>query len=103
MAGKARRLRRGERELTGEVWQRLQRSPHALVDHGAGLRGQLGALLDQRKRGLGPQFAGAQQSRRLVKPSAQLEQRISHAHKVIDPSARPARMARGRTSLRLTA
>lgn len=84
MAGKARGLCRRERELTGEVWQRLQRRPNALVDLGAGLRRQLGALLDQRERGLGLQLAGAQQSRRLVEPSTELEQRISHAHKTIE-------------------
>ena len=86
MAGKARRLCRGERKLTGEVWERLQCRPHALVHFGAGVRRQLSALLDQRERGLGLQLAGAQQTRRLVEPSAQLEQGISHGHKVIEGS-----------------
>ena len=99
MAGKARGLCRGQRELTGEIWQRFQRRAHALVDLGAGVRCQAGALLDQGERRLGLQLAGAQQSRHLVKPSAQLEQGISHAHKIIERATVPGSPASEETAL----
>jgi len=66
VAGNAPDLCRGKRELSGEIWQRLQRRAHALIDLGAGVRRHAGALLDQRERCLGLQLAGAQQARRLV-------------------------------------
>ena len=53
MAGKAPDLCRRERKLTGEIWQGFQRRAHALVDLGAGIRCQAGALLDQRQRRIG--------------------------------------------------
>ena len=86
MAGKPDCLGRGQRELTGKVGQRLQRGAHTLIDLGAGLRGHLRALLDHRERGFGLQVARPQPRGSIVQLRAQLEQRISHGHKVIEGS-----------------
>ncbi len=51
---------RRQRELAGEIRQRLERGSDALVHLGAGLRGQPRALLDQRQRRVGLQLAGSQ-------------------------------------------
>ncbi len=46
-----------QRELTGQVGQRLERRSGSLVDYRAGLRGQPGALLDQAQRRVGFELA----------------------------------------------
>jgi hypothetical protein len=69
-----------------QIWERLERRSRALIDLRAGLRGQSGALLDQRQRRLRLQLARAQHLGRLVQPSTQLDHGISHGPKLIDPA-----------------
>jgi hypothetical protein len=77
-------LSRRQRKLAGQIREWLKRRPGALIDLGAGVRGQLRALLDQRQRRLRFQLSGTQQLSGLTQSSAELDQGISHAQKLIE-------------------
>jgi len=72
----------GERELAGQIGQRLERRASPLIDVRTGLRGQPSAFLDQGQRGVGLQIAGPQLLDGLLQAGGQLGEWIVHRPKV---------------------